>query len=523
MTRALLVALMAVLVGTACQADALVVVEVEEDGSGLVSVEVVLDAEATEALADLGADGSLPLSDLAQSGWTVGPPDGSVGGETRITAEKAFGTAGQLSDVMNDLTGTDGVIRNFELTRVQAFGRVDYAIDGVIDPTGGFTAFGDDELTTALGRTLGELAQAPPYEASPEDVTIELQIQLPGEFLEAGSTGSVTENATGPRGLWTTPLSVTRPITISLASSRRSIAAQVFRGVAVVAAVLAALVLFAQLLRVFSARRREAQQERARADRRRAAAANAAQRAEPTPPAGQPVGDAAPNPDEPGAEAVPPPFYKVVALDGPGVLYREGDDIKRLLVPFVRQNGGSVPDTEISDKARQLSLGRMTPADFWRAVGATGDPEELDNAYLAGHQLTPGVVRYLRGLRDGGVRVACITNDAVGWATKLRASHSLDGLIDPWVVSGSVGVRKPDRPLFEVLRRVTGEPPASILVVDDDLDNLDAARELGFGTRWFAPLGERSEARGHEIIRGFEGVNAVDTTEVVLEERPTEE
>ncbi|MGI9597253.1 MAG: HAD family hydrolase, partial [Acidimicrobiales bacterium] len=243
----------------------------------------------------------------------------------------------------------------------------------------------------------------------------------------------------------------------------------------------------------------------------------------PTDARGRPAEPAPPEPLVEAEETIAEPSagYRVVALDGMGVLYREGNDVRELLVPFARERGSTVPDDEILVKARQLSLGRMTPADFWAVIGVEGDPNELDSAYLALHQLMPGVVKYLRSLRDSGVKAACITNDAAAWAMKLRAGHSLEGLVDPWVISGSVGVRKPDPPLFEVLRRVTGEPPSSILVIDDDLDNLDAAGRLGFGTAWFTADGERTEARGHALFRSFDAVNAVngvDTIDIPIDE-----
>ncbi len=194
----------------------------------------------------------------------------------------------------------------------------------------------------------------------------------------------------------------------------------------------------------------------------------------------------------------------MVALDGAGVLYKEGHDIERLLVPFARSVGSIVSDEEIQAKARLMSLGRITSFDFWTAIGVPGDSNQLDAAYLAQQQLMPGVVKYLLWLRDQEVKAACITNDGTRWANRLRASHSLGNLIDPWVVSGSVGVRKPDKPIFEVLRRVSNESAEAILLVDDSLDSLDAARDMGFRTAWFSPTGEQEEARGHEIWRSFE-------------------
>ena len=186
-----------------------------------------------------------------------------------------------------------------------------------------------------------------------------------------------------------------------------------------------------------------------------------------------------------------------------GVLYREGSDIAEILIPFAREMGSTASDEVIRAKARAMSLGRLAPVELWKSLGIEGDPDELDDLYLSRHQLNPGVVKFLRELRDRGIRVACITNDSTTWANKLIVRHSLDGLIDPWIISGAVGVRKPDAPIYEVLRRVTAEPASSILVVDDELDNLDAARELGFRTAWFAPAGDRAGARGHPILRSF--------------------
>lgn len=538
--------LLLTLVGVGCRADVGVSVSVGEDGSGVVMTEVVLDAEATERLVDLD-DATLLLNDLAQTGWDINPPGGTPEGGTVLRAQKTFGTAAQFAEVMNDLSGPEGVFRGFELVRTQTFGRVEYEVRGTVDPTGGFDSFGDEALIIALGRTIDKIATSPPYEAAPQDVTFTVDIELPGEFQQEGSNGAITATPTNTTATWTTDLAARESLALALRSARRSTAAQVLRGVAVVAAVLAALVLFAQILRIFNDRRRRFQDERRREARqaqaaaRRAAASGAATGAGatgggsgpgsgPGPTAGGATGGAAVGSGTgAGSGAAPPdgsgevdaaesadtaessPGFRVVALDGPGVLYREGDDIRQLLVPFARQRGSRVTVEDINDKARLLSLGRITSADFWSAIGVIGDPNELDNAYLATHQLNPGVVRYLRSLRDNEIRAACITNESAGWAMKLRSNHSLDGLIDPWVISGSVGVRKPDAPLYEVLRRVTGEAASAILVIDDDLDNLDAARDLGFGTRWFSREGEREDARGHELMRGFEGHGPVDT------------
>ena len=81
--RTTLIALLLAVVGIGCRADVGVMVVVGEDGSGAVTTEVELDAEATERLADLGDDATLLLNDLAQAGWDINPPEATPRGGER--------------------------------------------------------------------------------------------------------------------------------------------------------------------------------------------------------------------------------------------------------------------------------------------------------------------------------------------------------------------------------------------------------------------------------------------------------
>lgn len=501
-----LVAVFVMLLLTGCQADFTATVDIEEDGSGVVQVTAILDRAATDALIDISADG-LKLSDLAQAGWEVELPEERNGG-TVFRAQKAFGNEAQFSEVMDELTGPDGVFRDFDLVIEPTFGRLDYTVTGSLNPAAGFESFGDEELDSALGRSLSDLAADERFQVSESDFNFTLNVLLPGDLPDGLSTPNVeaSEDQEQVQGQWMTNLADEEPVPISVSTTRRKASAQVLRGVAVVAGVLAALIAFGQILRVIasSQRKKPAAKSKQIVDAMGAPVAPAAELG----PQGQAIAV-----DGQAEEHAADLGHRVVALDGMGVLYREGNDIGELLVPFARHYGSSATTEDIREKAHRLTLGRMSTAEFWQSIGVAGDPDALDSAYIAGHQLMPGVVKYLRGLRDRGVRVACVTNDSATWAMKLRASHSLEGLIDPWVVSGSVGVRKPDAPVYEVLRRVTGEPPEAILVIDDDLDVLDAARQLGFATRWFNEEGTREEARGHEVWRRFDIVDEEPTPE----------
>lgn len=483
-TALVVVALLVTIVASACRTDVDLDVQVNEDGSGLVTATVLLDRPAAAAVLDLPRDG-LALEDLFQAGWEISPPEADDSGAFTVSAQKGFGTPEQFGQVMEELSGTSGLIEPFRLERTKSFATVAYRVDGALDPSG-FEAFSDDQLSASLGRSVTEIAER--YGAAPDDVTVTMTVRLPGTIDPDLSNGALDPAGAESGRVFTTRLDASAPTTVAVESSTREVAALVWRGIAVVAAALAGLVAFGHLLRVLRPERRSGQRSSsgvpARPKKVTSQVIKAAEVAEA---------------DEASARELP----AVVALDGMGVLYRQGDDINQMLVPFVRERGSEVSHDQIVARARAMSLGRITPADFWTAVGVEGDPNDLDDAYLNLFQLSPGVIKFLRYLRENGVQVACITNDSTVWATKLRAKQSLDGLIDPWIVSGAVGVRKPDEPIYEVLRRLTRAAPSSILIVDDELDNLDAARRLGFRTAWFSPDASSEDARQHAILRSF--------------------
>jgi HAD superfamily hydrolase (TIGR01509 family) len=164
-----------------------------------------------------------------------------------------------------------------------------------------------------------------------------------------------------------------------------------------------------------------------------------------------------------------------LVLDAMGVIYRAGDDVAELLIPFVRARGCSLKEREIEDAYRLASLGRMSSQDFWSFCGISAtDPE-----YIVGHRLTDGVLELVDAARRQGMQVACLSNDVREWAALQREYFGLHDLIDPWCVSGEIGVRKPDEKAYLTLLEMLNAASAKCLFVDDRPKNLAAARAVG--------------------------------------------
>src|SRR5215213_7645981 len=148
MRRRLLLGLAAVvLVATGCRVDATTRVEVADDGSGTVTVEVVLDQEAADRVPDLAAQ--LRVADLRRTGWTVTGPEAADGGVV-ITARKPFADPDQLADVLAEVGGPRGPVVDASLERSRSFGTTSYDFEGVLDLSRGLATFSDRQLTQLL-------------------------------------------------------------------------------------------------------------------------------------------------------------------------------------------------------------------------------------------------------------------------------------------------------------------------------------------------------------------------------------
>jgi putative hydrolase of the HAD superfamily len=101
-------------------------------------------------------------------------------------------------------------------------------------------------------------------------------------------------------------------------------------------------------------------------------------------------------------------------------------------------------------------------------------------------ELFPGLYREVRfvpkmtaaveTLRESGVRTGVLSNS---WWFPMYDEPFYERAFDVQVVSGRVGLRKPQREIFERGLEALGVPAARVVFVDDFEENLPPARELG--------------------------------------------
>jgi putative hydrolase of the HAD superfamily len=188
---------------------------------------------------------------------------------------------------------------------------------------------------------------------------------------------------------------------------------------------------------------------------------------------------------------------KTLVLDAMGVIYSKGDDVGELLCPFIHENGGLADDRKIEAIYHDASLGHLSACKFWEQVEI--DPA-LEDHYLLRNQLSEGVLDFLRRARPRFASIWCLSNDISEWSRKLRERFELTQYIDGFVISGDVGIRKPDAAIYERLLEQTRAQASDIIFVDDRIRNVDAAASLGFETILFgaaAGISRRHKSTGN--------------------------
>lgn len=97
-------------------------------------------------------------------------------------------------------------------------------------------------------------------------------------------------------------------------------------------------------------------------------------------------------------------------------------------------------------------------------------------------------VEILRRLKEAGYPLYGLSNYPTEKFSLARQQYPFFGWFDEIVISGEVGLLKPDPAIFQLLLEKIGRPAQDCVFTDDSLPNIVAARELGFtGIQFHSP------------------------------------
>ena len=201
--RRLLAVLVAALALTACKVDTSVDVTVQADGTGVITLTAVADADVLAQAPGLAED--LRFDDAIAAGWVLTPPAATEAGGLEVVLTHSFVTVEEATALLQSINGASGPLHDVALTRVVTPDDITTSLAGTLRVEGGIDAFADPDVLAAIGGS--------PYADNiaatglrPTDVvTFTFSADLPGESTTP-ATGSVDGE---PALTWSVPLDQT--------------------------------------------------------------------------------------------------------------------------------------------------------------------------------------------------------------------------------------------------------------------------------------------------------------------------
>jgi putative hydrolase of the HAD superfamily len=159
---------------------------------------------------------------------------------------------------------------------------------------------------------------------------------------------------------------------------------------------------------------------------------------------------------------------------------REGADYERVRGALREAYGDLDPDSLIA----RFEVGLIERHEFETELAALLsrdldrplDPRDLIDRMLADVRMDETMVEAVRAARAAGVRTALLSNS---WGVDYYPRHLLGGLFDVVLISGEVGMRKPNEEAFRLAAERLGVPPEECVFVDDHDGNVEAAERVG--------------------------------------------
>jgi putative hydrolase of the HAD superfamily len=158
--------------------------------------------------------------------------------------------------------------------------------------------------------------------------------------------------------------------------------------------------------------------------------------------------------------------------------------------------------TESSQARRlvvELECGRLDEAAFEPAfAGILGvAPERLIDRLYAGSRPAPALAAAVLAARRAGIRTGLLSNS---WGEGRYQRDRFAELFDAVVISGEVGLRKPDPAIYLLAAESLGLEPAACVFVDDFSFNLEPAAALGMATVLHEDDADRTVAALEELL-----------------------
>ena len=171
---------------------------------------------------------------------------------------------------------------------------------------------------------------------------------------------------------------------------------------------------------------------------------------------------------------------RMIAFDLFGVLITEGRIISNVLMHLLPQE---LDYKNVKERYDKLNLGDIEEADFW-AIHGLSEYNSIRQRFLDSFELNEDYECVIPLLKQR-YRLSILSNFPAAWAAHIMERFHFGRDMSPCVFSGQVGYKKPQRDIFLQYLALSAVPAQQILFIDDRLENLHCAHQLGMATVYY--------------------------------------
>lgn len=135
-------------------------------------------------------------------------------------------------------------------------------------------------------------------------------------------------------------------------------------------------------------------------------------------------------------------------------------------------------DPDALAELRRLEMGVIEEAEFERLFAARlgVDSDSLIDRLFAGMTLLEPMIDAVRSARQGGLKTGLLSNS---WSVSHYDRDLMAELFDAAVISGEVGMHKPQPEIYLLAVERLGVEPSDCVFIDDLRENCDGAEAVG--------------------------------------------
>jgi HAD superfamily hydrolase (TIGR01509 family) len=195
---------------------------------------------------------------------------------------------------------------------------------------------------------------------------------------------------------------------------------------------------------------------------------------------------------------------KMIAFDMFGVIITEGHLIAKTLMGLLPNH---LEKPQVKALYNQFNVGEISEAEFWQPLNINFDPSianysqgsfpknSLRHQFLHSFKIDNDLEGVIKNL-SGKYQLSILSNFPPDWADYLETKLQLGKHFEPRIFSGNVSCKKPDASIYKKLAQASNLALNEIAFIDDNLDNLKTAHNLGMVTVYFPNKGELAEYDG---------------------------